>query len=272
MAPFQRPPVSACVRGMRCVLACLAISLLLGTLANAEIIGYDSWQWNGFSRTSLPPSPNASPMSILASVLLTSWSSDNIVPVSAVTSSQGTSDTYASLSGVVYFDANFDGIRDSGDWAIRDAIVALTSASTDTVLIATTDANGNYTFKNLNADDYSITLLTPSAAPEESKNGAGILTDQSGAAVFSGVGTVPPGYTSIADIQLKDGYTGVAYDFPQLVYPTNLMSKRMLTNENPGTPHTPDAPSPPVVPEPGTLTLLAIAGLSLTGFARRRRG
>jgi hypothetical protein len=272
MVLLQKPPVSACAWAARRVLGCLAISLLLATLANAEIIGYDSWQWNGFSRTLLPPSPNSSPISILSSILLNSWSSDNIVSESAVASTLTTSGLDASLSGVVYFDANFDGIRDSGDWAIRDAIVSLTSPSTDTVLIATTDANGAYSFKNLNANDYTLTLLTPSAAPEASTNMVGILTDQDGTPIFTGLGVVTGGNTSITGIQLKTGYTGAAYDFPQLTYPTNLTSKRMLLNNDPGTPNTPDAPLPPLppVPEPGTLALLAIAGLCVGGFARRR--
>jgi hypothetical protein len=268
MALLQKPPVSACACGVRRVLGCLVISLLLAALANAEITSYDSWQCNGFTRTALPPSPNASPLSILRSVLLSSWSADDIVPESAVASSSATSGTAAFLSGVVYYDANFDGVRDSGDWAIRDAIVSLTCASDNTVLIATTDANGAYSFKSLNADDYTITLLTPSTAPGVPKEG--ILTDANGSPIFTGLGVAVG--DSIANIQLKDGYTGVAYDFGQYVYPTNLISKRMLLNQDPGTPHTPDSPPIPVVPEPSTLALLAIAGLSLSGFARRRRG
>ena len=267
MALLQKTPVSACAQNVRCVLGCLAISLLFATLGNAgtlSLSSYNSWQWNGFSRTLLAPSASSSPTSLLASVLLPSWSSDNIVSESTVDSSIADPVVNTtSLSGVVYYDANFNGVRDSGDWAIRDAIVSLTSANTDTVIIAVTDKDGAYSFKNLSADDYTITLLTPSIAPGPAN--VGTLTDASGTPVFTGLGVVPEGQSSsIADIQLKDGYTGATYDFGQFVYPADLISKRMLLNVKPGVYHT----TP--VPGPGTLLLLA-AGLILAGFALRRR-
>jgi hypothetical protein len=269
MALLQKSPLAACAVGVRPVLGCLVILALLATFANAEIIGYDSWQSNGFSRTLLPSTPSSSPVSLLASVLLASWSSDNIQSENSVVSSLDTSTTASSLSGTVYFDENFNGVRDSGDWAIRDAIISLTSASSPTVLIATTDCNGEYTFTNLAVDDYTITLLTVSSAPGVTNEG--YLTDADGADVFTGTGVAVG--QSIANIQLKDGYTGVAYDFGQYTFPTNLISKRTLLNQDPGTSHTPDAPPPPIppVPEPGTLTLLVVAGLCVTGIARRRR-
>jgi hypothetical protein len=174
------------------------------------------------------------------------------------------------LSGTVFFDANGNGVCDSSDWAIRDAIVSLTSASTNTVLIATSDKNGVYTFKSLPADDYTITLMTPSTVPGAANTGT--LTDTSGTFVFSGLG-VAVGTGSIADVQLQDGYVGTGYDFGQLVYPTSLISKRMLLNQDSGVAHTSDTPAPPIppVPEPGTFALLVVAGLCFTGFRWRRR-
>ncbi len=274
MALLQKPPGSACVAVARRLLACLVLLPLLPTLADAETLSYDSWQWNGFSRTLLSPSTSSSPVSLLSSVLLSSWSSDNVVSETSVVSSMGDSapGTAPSLSGTVYYDANGNGVRDSNDWAIRDAIVSLISASSSTIVYATTDENGAYSFKDLAPDDYSITVLSPSSAPGQS-NLVGILTDATGTPVFTGLG-VATGANAIADIQLKDGYTGTTYDFPQLAYPTDLVSKRMLLNQDPGVVHTSDAPPAPVppVPEPGTLALLAVAGLCVSGFARRRRG
>ena len=269
MATLQKAPVSACAWVARCLLGCLMVSAL-ATLANAEIIGYDSWQYSGFTRTPLAASANASPVSLLSSILLSSsLSSDNVVSESIASSTVSQSDGTASLTGVVYFDANFNGARDSDDWAIRDAIVSLTAASSDTVLIATTDKYGNYTFSNLAVDDYTITLLSPTTAPGTTS--AGFLEDASGARVGVGEGVVVG--QSIANIQLKSGYSGYSYDFGQDSYPTSLTSKRTLLNDDPGD-HHPQNPSdpPPVVPEPGTLVLLAVAGFCFAGFARRRKG
>jgi hypothetical protein len=273
MALLQKPPGVACAGFVRRLLACLVIFPLLATLANAEAISYNSWQWHGFTRTSPAPSSSASLVSQLSSVLLSSSPSSNVVSESAVVASLGdsTPSVSSSLSGFVYYDANSDGIRESTDWAIRDAIVSLMSASSNTVVLATTDENGEYSFKSLSPDDYTITLLTPSSAPGASKL-VGILSDQNGTPVFSGVG-VAASDTSVADIQLKDGYSGTTYDFPQLTYPTDLISKRMLLSGSSGVSHTPDAPPPPIppVPEPSTLALLVVAGLCVTGCARRRR-
>ena len=167
----------------------------------------------------------------------------------------------------MYYDANGDGIRDASDWGIRDAIVALSSASTDVVVTTTTDMQGAYSFTNLAADNYTINLLTPSVAPGQPS--VGTLTDLNGT-VSAGPGVVSS-QTSIADIQLADGSTANDYDFGQLAYPASLISKRLLLNTDPGIQHTTAAPNPPVVPEPGTLALLVVAGLSGGGFLVRRR-
>jgi hypothetical protein len=272
MPSLPKPPVSVCASIARCIAVCLTVTLVNVSLANAETLSvssYAGWQSSGFSRTALPTNPSASPISLLASVLLPSWSPENIVSESAVESSSADSATNgASLSGAVFFDANFDGVRDAGDWGIRDAIVALTSTDSDKVVIAVTDSQGNYSFKNLAADDYSITLMTSSTAPGQTN--VGYLTDANGATVLTGSGVVASS-DSIANIQVQSGYTGLAYDFAELVYPSSLISKRMLINQDPGVQHSLPAPPVPEVPEPCTLVLLAVAGLCGTGFARRHR-
>jgi len=64
---------------------------------------------------------------------------------------------------------------------------------------------------------------------------------------------------------LKANDVGINYDFAQYAYPISLISKQLLMGDD-GIEHT-TIP----VPEPGTFALLAAAGLSLLGFAWRRR-
>jgi SdrD B-like domain/PEP-CTERM motif len=278
MAKLHKPPISACAKVARCSLGCLTITLLFAAFANGETISassYNSWQWNGFSRSALASTSSSSSMSLLSSVLSSLSSFDSIVSESTVESPTTPPVTdAATLSGVVYYDANDNGVRDSTDWGIRDAIVTLTSESNSSTVVTTvTDAQGAYSFKNLPADNYTVTLMTPSTSPGQPS--VGTLTDASGNFVFTGQGHAILGQDSVTDIQLNAGYTGNTYDFGQLAYPTDLLSKRSLLNENPGVPNTKAAPTPPTppppVPEPGTLALLVVAGLSAAGFARRRR-
>jgi hypothetical protein len=227
---------------------------LFARLAVGETVtvaGYDAWQWNGFTRSAWVPIVSASPLNSTASVNST-----------ASTLGNGT----ASLSGAVYCDQDGNGIRDTSDWGIAGASVSLSLVgSSDPLSVAVTDWNGLYTFSGLAAGDYVVTLLTPSSQPEQPV--VGQLGDASYNIVTTGTGSAS-GLDSITDLQLGNGYTAVNYDFPQLAYPTELISKRMLLNVDPGVAHT-GMPSP--VPEPGSLALFIIAGLLLGELSRRRR-
>jgi hypothetical protein len=253
----------------------LCIFIFLAQPAVGEIIAgsaHDSWRWGGYSRSSwvsivVGDSSLASATALLeATPLATAAASDT---------------SGMSLSGVVYYDINGDGVRDSSDWGIRDAVVSLSLAnSSSPVASVVTAYDGTYTFSNLTAGDYALTLLTPSDRPGQPS--VGTLVDSAGYSVASGAGTAAgtvSGQDGITSIQIGDGNTavqGVNYDFPQLTYPTSLISKRMLINTNPGihntTPVTP-IPTPPPVPEPGSLAMLVVAGLflGLGGLRRRRR-
>jgi hypothetical protein len=176
----------------------------------------------------------------------------------------------AKLSGVVYCDEDGDGVLETSDWAVRDAVLALTFAgSNDVLLKAVTSADGSYSFTGLAAGKYTITLLTPSSKP--GKIGIGILEDGHGNTVSAGVGRVS-GASAVADIVLKDDYQGVNYDFAQLVYPANLISKRMLLNTNPGVHHATTSHPVNPVPEPSAWILAATGFLLEIGFRRRLFG
>jgi hypothetical protein len=177
-----------------------------------------------------------------------------------------------SLSGAIYIDTDKDGVRDSTDWGVSGAVLELfLSGSSTPVATISTAKDGSYSFTDLDAGKYSIILKTVSNDP--GKINVGSLIDADGNDVPSGTGTVS-GKNSITSITLKDGFTGVNYDFAELSYPVALLSKRMLLNTNPGTYHSTSktpTPTPPPVPEPGTFVLLVLVGLSLVVPAWRRR-
>lgn len=63
-----------------------------------------------------------------------------------------------SISGNVYIDTNKNGVKDSDESNYAGATVALSGAATKTTA---TDTNGNYTFSDLQANSYTVTLTVP---------------------------------------------------------------------------------------------------------------
>jgi hypothetical protein len=238
------------------ILFCLGIGLVIATPAKGELLAYNSWQWGGFSRSA---APSASSISILGTATGGQSATDELIDTSPslLTGS-------ATLSGVVYYDQNQDGIRDATDWAVRDAVVLLTSSDGSISQKGTTNSDGVYIFVSLPVGDYTITLLTPSSRPETPA--LGTIVDASNVQVTTGLGTVS-GSASIKEIHLEDGYAALAYDFPQMEYPEDLLSKRLLLNSDSGIHHT--TPVSPV-PEPGAAPLLVVASV-LVGLCLRRR-
>jgi hypothetical protein len=260
------PRLSACLWHARHTLFCFGIALLFAGLANGEAIAsrsYHSWQWGGFSRSSAPFVSASSSASAFS--LLTLNSSSLASAVSGIFSAAGvstSSDGNSGLSGFVYYDQDGDGARTTDDWGIFEAVVQLTSETTGKTVSVQTAKNGSYSFQGLAAGNYTVTLLTPSTEPESPS--IGTITNASNVTtVGSGVLV---GTETIAAIQLNDADEAKSYDFPQLKYPTQLFSKRMLIDGDSGSNHTPDAPPPPVVPEPSSLVLLAVASLALIRF------
>ncbi|MBU4399480.1 MAG: PEP-CTERM sorting domain-containing protein [Planctomycetes bacterium] len=207
---------------------------------------YNTWQWGGFSRsTSYVPANDAISQTLSMSKVL--LQAADLSDESVVTTS---------LSGYVFFDENGNGKMETTDWGIIDAKLSLTkTGSGDPPLITYTDSKGTYTFNNLSPGTYSIALLTE--CPEPGIVILGQLYDADGKIVPNAGKVTDDGFY---DIVLEDGYQGVNYIFGESVYPALAVSKRLLIEGGPE--HT--------VPEPATLVLLAIAGLVLGGYARRR--
>lgn len=276
MAPEHTILVRLGRAGIVCL--CLCTLVLSTSVSRADTSSMDSshrWQWYGFSRSSWVPVYLSGTEVSEGSALTLSETSAAAVYTAA---SDSTSSFYstvsadagsASLSGVVFYDTDSsDGIRNSNDWGIADASVMLTiKGSTAAPLVAVTDQYGQYAFTNLALGDYILELLTPGTKPETPNIGG--ITDSSGHGVYTDRGTATD-LVTISDIHLEDGYTGKDYDFPQLDYPASLLSKRMLINSH-GGPSNTDPATPVVVPEPGSLMLLAMAGLAFGGIYWRRR-
>jgi serine-aspartate repeat-containing protein C/D/E len=94
----------------------------------------------------------------------------------------GLVDNVGSIGDKVFFDANGNGLQDSGEAGIQGLTVTLTGAGADgvlstaddTVQSTTTDANGNYLFNNLQAGQYQVNVsgLTSTQAFTSQDQGA----------------------------------------------------------------------------------------------------
>ncbi len=121
------------------------------------------------------------------------------------------SDT-ASLSGHVYFDADFDGSRDVGEGGLSNWTIILTGTDSlghDVRLTAKTDPSGLYTFSGLQAGTYQVSVVSdPSWMYTGSTVGkVGDSTD--GVVMADG---------SIGSIILRAADSGMDYDFGEVMF------------------------------------------------------
>jgi uncharacterized repeat protein (TIGR01451 family) len=75
-------------------------------------------------------------------------------------------ETYSSIAGSVYVDADNDGVRDAGESGIAGVTVELAGTDANGVAVTrtvTTDASGNYLFEDLLAGTYTVTETQPAA-------------------------------------------------------------------------------------------------------------
>jgi hypothetical protein len=161
----------------------------------------------------------------------------------------------ASLSGVVFYDANQNGQLDNNEYAISGGDIELYSGNN---LVATTTVNsvGKYSFINLAAGTYSIYNTT---------NGnwlpvPGIILGMNQSSVAS---LATGDNWEMDNVVLNAGDQGTGFDFGAQYYPIQLLSKRMLLASG----------GPPVqaVPEPGTAVMLGFAAIAFIVMAARRR-
>ena len=111
-----------------------------------------------------------------------------------------------SIAGSVYADLNNDGVRESTEQGIANVKVTLTGVDDkgqSVTLIRTTDANGQYSFRDLRAGTYTVTETSP-ANYIDGIDTAGSLG-----------GTV--GADKVSSVKLVGNSNGVNYNFGELL-------------------------------------------------------
>jgi hypothetical protein len=231
-----------CARHGWSVSLSLCAMFFCASVACADTInGYNSWVWNGFSRSSL------------------SHSTSNVTSTNSSSGTSTPSSSGASLSGIIYYDVDADGVRDDSDITIRFASMMLKLDGSNTSYSFTTGKDGAYSFSDLIAGTYTLTLLTVSAS--SGTTSAGMLDGRLDTAAVAG------SYT-ISNIALTATSTGINYDFAQYAYPSGLVMRLLMSDAE-----LESTKSITTVPEPGTaaLALLALVGLAASGLVRRLR-
>ncbi|MDY0072771.1 MAG: SdrD B-like domain-containing protein [Thauera sp.] len=111
--------------------------------------------------------------------------------------------TLASVSGKVYHDRNDNGLPESGEEGIPGVTITLWDNAGNKVATTTTDANGNYSFTNLQPGTYRITEDQP----------AGWIDGKERVGSHGGSSPENDVFTGIV---LKGGDAAVNYDFGEL--------------------------------------------------------
>jgi uncharacterized repeat protein (TIGR01451 family)/fimbrial isopeptide formation D2 family protein len=121
-----------------------------------------------------------------------------------------------SIAGRVYTDNNNDGVIQATESGIPNVTITLSGTTTTSVDVCTiipsctvtTDANGNYSFDNLPAGNYTLTETQPSGY-NDGRETAGNL----GGTVDNGSFTNNPAQNRIANITLTSAQAGTNYNF-----------------------------------------------------------
>jgi hypothetical protein len=101
---------------------------------------------------------------------VTYWSVDNSGVIEAPNHKTFTIAAFT-LSGTVYNDDNQNGVQDNGEDSYKGATVTLKSGQT-VIDTTTTDANGDYSFSNLQSGTYTDTLTVPNGYTATTTNPA----------------------------------------------------------------------------------------------------
>jgi hypothetical protein len=171
------------------------------------------------------------------------------------------------LGGFVYIDRNNDGIlafsnQANPEFAIPDVSISLfskTGAVETLVSTMLSDANGRYLFPNINPGTYVLRQTQPNEYVD-GLDTLGVLQAFNGGVIAPPASPGTAGDNFFTDIVLTANIGGEFYNFGERGLNSANVSKRLLLASAPEL--------PPVVPEPGTMCLVASA---VGGLCCRRR-
>ena len=150
----------------------------------------------------------------------------------------------SSISGTVFQDDNGNGIQDAGEVGIEGVTVTLTGTDdfgNPVELTVLTDANGNYSFENLNSGTYTVTQTQPAGFDDGNDNGApgSTVGNDQISNITLGTGEAVAGNTfgeTLAlDAPLNEGTAGFPPNLPSFATFDNLsIGNRLGFNGSPG--------------------------------------
>jgi hypothetical protein len=190
---------------------------------------------------------NAPPVSSNTLVNTATATATNVPPTSSTATITIVAD--ATFTGSVFCDNNLNGVRDAGEVGDSGAIVTLTNAAHTLTLTRTTDSFGNYTFDNLPAGTYTVTLTTPASGDLfEASHGAVTISNSRTITVnptdisinnFAEIDTGSLGGTVFLDINDsgvqdsgENGIANVGLSLTGTDYLGNAVSKTTTTDSN----------------------------------------
>lgn len=121
------------------------------------------------------------------------------------------------ISGIVFFDADNDGVRDTGELGVPGVLVTLTSTSSGTNVTRTaiTKNDGTYSFTALPAGTYKVTEAQPAAMNDgidkSAVSGATVTNDEISNIVLAANATAAN--NNFGERLLKPGHTSVRWFF-----------------------------------------------------------
>ncbi len=117
-----------------------------GTYTLSEVVP------DGYQQT-LPPAPGTMTVTVTAGNTVSNVLFGNqLIPVTVPN---------GSISGFIYYDFNKNKVQDPNEKGLPDVTVNLFDLSNHLVATTTTDANGDFTFANVPAGDYTVTPVPP---------------------------------------------------------------------------------------------------------------